>query len=900
MAAGATCDKIWQELRKLKNDVPPPQDSSGQGSSYYKDYAAFQACNEIRSRVGRCSELPRDQFLDVFTRLVAGPRLEELFDLFKDSRSSDHPALQYACLLALHGVAELSDRRKDMLSRPEVVGELCAVMASPRRRVVTPKSAGAAGSEVVNAAAGAVTTITGLFTSNGTLEPFYAKIWVDLGAVSALAACLESHAAFDRANPVSTDLPLCFFLIATSLLAGAAGAVSEEDKIRLGTAWLTLFVEATRWIAHEAADLLADFFNRPNWLMGVVTKIPEELRARAVEAARLCERAGARGEAGGAASSWKRGKAERLAVALLCGCPAVWDEERKLAGWGCAGPGCDHVQKCGDGAAVSRVGASAGAGAAKEAGGAPFKRCSQCRANMVLMLSATIMATAFIDGAATAAVHEMLGRIKTRSLAALPTATTYGGMFQGNPISTVTTLPQPAGSMSSEDDGASPTTSCTTSTGRMKCRHPYTVSRGRRRRTSSRSPSPVRSDGAVTSHSRPARDKSSVSPASPGGVGCDVAGSKAITIERKAVSTGTSTATAGMRIATTSSEKSPIIAHGDRGGSNVPRGGHGGAKARDEDVLDDALPLDNPDLVAIVKGLKDSWASILSPYLSRVSVEEHLQIEAGRVASANVASQRPGGTLSYMPTPYRSRRLLRKYKDAVSRGHRRWPLSRSPSPARSGEACSSFKVGDKVIRSNEYGVAEPGMIVSVNENDSGCTYGFRADGWMQTEPHVCVDDEDEEDEREEEEEEEAEEEDAPAARCPAATGLNGELLESAGADTELLVAATDGRFDLKVKQEGLLRETEIEQMEEKKSEGEEKIEEDGDNCKMDEDGWEQDDATLAMLAQMRPPLRFLAVRPEDGRQSAEERERGRDPERSSTPTAVLHETIPRPPGGMVE
>ena len=166
MAADATSAKIWRELRKLRHDTPPPEESADQGL-FYKDYAAFAACNEVRSTIGRCSELPRDQFLDVFTRLVVGPRLEELFDLFKASRDPEHPALQYACLLALHGVAELGDRRKDLLTRPDVVGELCAVMASPRQRVVTPTSAGAEGSEVVNAAAGAVTTITGLFTSNG-------------------------------------------------------------------------------------------------------------------------------------------------------------------------------------------------------------------------------------------------------------------------------------------------------------------------------------------------------------------------------------------------------------------------------------------------------------------------------------------------------------------------------------------------------------------------------------------------------------------------------------------------------------------------------------------------------------------------------------------------------------
>lgn len=170
MAAKATSDKIWLELRKLR-DVPPPGKSStdrdNRDSAFYEDYAAFAACNEVRATISRSSELPRDKFLDVFARLVEGPRLEELFDLFKASRSPPHPALQYACLLALHGVAELGDRRKDLLARPDVVGELCAVMASPRRRLVTPVSTRAEEEESVNAAAGAVTTITGLFTSNG-------------------------------------------------------------------------------------------------------------------------------------------------------------------------------------------------------------------------------------------------------------------------------------------------------------------------------------------------------------------------------------------------------------------------------------------------------------------------------------------------------------------------------------------------------------------------------------------------------------------------------------------------------------------------------------------------------------------------------------------------------------
>lgn len=220
---------------------------------------------------------------------------------------------------------------------------------------------------------------------NSTLEPTYAKLWVELGAVSALASCLESHAAFNRADPVSTDLPLCFFLIATSLLAGAADSVPDEDRIKLGAAWLKVFVEATRWVAHEAADLLADFYTRPKWLRGVVTRIPEGLRARAVEAARACVREGNGGGSGG--TPWKRGKADRLALALLCGNAYCRDDKGALVGRKCAGPGCARVQKCGDGVGVggaggggSASGDAAGDAGGEEAGCAPFKRCSQCHA----------------------------------------------------------------------------------------------------------------------------------------------------------------------------------------------------------------------------------------------------------------------------------------------------------------------------------------------------------------------------------------------------------------------------------------------------------------------------------------------------------------------------------------
>ena len=47
------------------------------------------------------------------------------------------------------------------------------------------------------------------------------------------------------------------------------------------------------------------------------------------------------------------------------------------------------------------------------------------------------------------------------------------------------------------------------------------------------------------------------------------------------------------------------------------------------------------------------------------------------------------------------------------------------------QACSSFKIGDKVIFSDENGVEERGEIMSVPDDESGgYEYMFRADGWV--------------------------------------------------------------------------------------------------------------------------------------------------------------------------
>lgn len=46
--ASAVCDKVWKELRKLR-DVPPLQ--SPQDTYKYADYQAYIACNEVKTAV---------------------------------------------------------------------------------------------------------------------------------------------------------------------------------------------------------------------------------------------------------------------------------------------------------------------------------------------------------------------------------------------------------------------------------------------------------------------------------------------------------------------------------------------------------------------------------------------------------------------------------------------------------------------------------------------------------------------------------------------------------------------------------------------------------------------------------------------------------------------------------
>lgn len=349
---------VWKELRVLGNSSPLND------QDLYEDHVAYESLKQVSMTVGPLSDLPRDYFITFFSLLAEGPLLNELLDLLKGSRR--HPALQYATLLVLHGAAELTDKRMALLSRQDAVGELLHVMASPQRRRITPS---ASFPYFVNSAGGAMSTITGLFTSNTPgLEPRYARVWIDLGAVPSLASSLESHSEFDQSNTMTADIPLLMFAIATSLLASAASAgvpVATADKVRLSAAVLTLFVDRTELISDHAATNLAALFSRTEWLLPAVDEIPVELRKVAVAAARRCELAG---------GAWKSGDADELALALSRGNAKVQDS---LFGKMCSGPGCGNVQQQ-QSAATKTDAAAAGEGVST----APFKRCSRCHAKL--------------------------------------------------------------------------------------------------------------------------------------------------------------------------------------------------------------------------------------------------------------------------------------------------------------------------------------------------------------------------------------------------------------------------------------------------------------------------------------------------------------------------------------
>lgn len=343
--AAAVCDKIWRGLHKLR-DTPPLNEHG-----LYEDENAYEAARNVSMTMEPMAHLPRSEFLDTVTLLVEGTRMDELVGLFKDSQ--DHPALQHATLLALHAVAELKDRGKEMLSREDVVLELLAVMASPSRRRISPMTRDL---YTINSAAGAVTTITGLFFSNDHMEPAHLKIWVQLGAIPALVSALNAHEEFDPSVAVSAEIPSCFSMITTALLGSAAAAVPEATKKSLAEAWLTLFVDRRLWIANDAAECLGVMFNRSNWMMGVVNELSADLRKKAVSAARQCEREG---------GAWVSGSSDELARALSRNDAKL---EEKLFGRECAGPGCALVQRSSKDDTVESA--------------TRFKRCSRCRANV--------------------------------------------------------------------------------------------------------------------------------------------------------------------------------------------------------------------------------------------------------------------------------------------------------------------------------------------------------------------------------------------------------------------------------------------------------------------------------------------------------------------------------------
>ncbi|CAM9570151.1 unnamed protein product [Sphacelaria rigidula] len=363
MSPQTVCDSMWHELRCLR-DSPPLNDQD-----LYEDHVAYDSVRHVSSILGSISDLPREPFIMFISILVDGALLDEVVELFKGSRR--HPALQHASLLALHGAAELVDKREMLISRQDVVGELLHVLASPRRHRITPA---ASIPYFVNSAASALSTVTGLFTSNSPgLEPRYARVWIDLGALPSLSSSLESHSEFDPSEAVTAEIPLMFFTVATSLLAAAAQSscsIPDADKLRLSVAILTLLADRTEWIAGTGGGTIAALFSRAKWLGTVANRVPEALKKRAVDAARRCELAG---------GAWKPGEANEIALALASGDATLRDE---LYGKACSAPGCGNVQKhqqrqsaC-DGAAGAEAGDSGGSGAG---GGGAFKRCSRCR-----------------------------------------------------------------------------------------------------------------------------------------------------------------------------------------------------------------------------------------------------------------------------------------------------------------------------------------------------------------------------------------------------------------------------------------------------------------------------------------------------------------------------------------
>ena len=126
---------VWTEIEKLRDEIPPPDAASG----LYPDSKAADAFQAADQAVASLCAVPRDQMLEGFTKLVEGPRLNDLLNALVSS--DDHPALQHSCLMVMCGVASLKQAHDEVTKRRDVLKSLLGALAKPKPHRISPVGA---------------------------------------------------------------------------------------------------------------------------------------------------------------------------------------------------------------------------------------------------------------------------------------------------------------------------------------------------------------------------------------------------------------------------------------------------------------------------------------------------------------------------------------------------------------------------------------------------------------------------------------------------------------------------------------------------------------------------------------------------------------------------------------
>lgn len=126
---------VWAEIEKLRDEIPPPDAASG----LYPDSKAADAFQAADQAVASLCAVPRDQMLEGFTKLVEGPRLNDLLNALVSS--DDHPALQHSCLMVMCGVASLKEAHDEVTKRRDVLKSLLGALAKPKPHRISPQGA---------------------------------------------------------------------------------------------------------------------------------------------------------------------------------------------------------------------------------------------------------------------------------------------------------------------------------------------------------------------------------------------------------------------------------------------------------------------------------------------------------------------------------------------------------------------------------------------------------------------------------------------------------------------------------------------------------------------------------------------------------------------------------------